>query len=138
MYERTEQYKLADQLVKMAKKFKQSRKVWLKRIQSALREGKTEIKSIVASATFEGAIPKRKHIMFLTQAAVLEFKMSDPERGRGMFEDMLRNYGKRTDLWSVYLDQPLFKKYMKYEEEYGDEERVEYVKRRALEYIEST
>ncbi|KAL5720281.1 hypothetical protein ACHQM5_012960 [Ranunculus cassubicifolius] len=167
MYERTEQYKLADQLlVKMTKKFKQSRKVWLRRIQSALREGKTEIKSIVASATFEGAIPKRKHIMFLTQAAVLEFKMGDPDRGRGMFEDMLRNYGKRIDLWSVYLDQeirmgdvdvtrglferaisisvsskkmkPLFKKYMKYEEEFGDEERVEYVKRRALEYIEST
>ena len=27
------------------------------------------------------------------------------ERGRSLFEGVLRNYPKRLDLWSVYLDQ---------------------------------
>lgn len=29
------------------------------------------------------------------------------ERGRGIFENVLRNYPKRLDLWSVYLDQEI-------------------------------
>ncbi len=35
----------------------------------------------------------------------MEFKEGDPERGRGVFEGILRNYPKRLDLWSIYLDQ---------------------------------
>lgn len=41
----------------------------------------------------------------LSAAAVAEFKIGSAERGRAIFEDVLRNYPKRTDLWSVYLDQ---------------------------------
>ena len=41
----------------------------------------------------------------LSAAAVAEFKLGSAERGRAIFEDVLRNYPKRTDLWSVYLDQ---------------------------------
>ena len=40
-----------------------------------------------------------------SQAALAEFKMGDAERGRGIFEGILRNYPKRLDLWSIYLDQ---------------------------------
>ena len=29
------------------------------------------------------------------------------ERGRSLFEGVLRNYPKRLDLWSVYLDQEI-------------------------------
>lgn len=41
----------------------------------------------------------------LSAAAVAEFKLGSAERGRAIFENVLRNYPKRTDLWSVYLDQ---------------------------------
>ncbi|KAL7225150.1 hypothetical protein ACSBR1_020517 [Camellia fascicularis] len=129
MYERTEQHKLADELLsKMSKKFKHSCK-------------------------------------FLSQAAILEFKCGVPDRGRSMFEGMLREYPKRTDLWSIYLDQEirlgdvdviralferatslslppkrmkfLFKKYLEYGKSVGDdEERIESVKRKAMEYVE--
>lgn len=34
--------------------------------------------------------------------------------------------------------QFLFKKYLEYEKSFGDEERIEYVKRKAMEYVEST
>ena len=37
----------------------------------------------------------------------MEFKSGSVERGRGIFEGVLRNYPKRLDLWSVYLDQEI-------------------------------
>ena len=41
----------------------------------------------------------------LRGAALTEFAGGDAERGRGIFESVLRNYPKRLDLWSVYIDQ---------------------------------
>ena len=36
---------------------------------------------------------------------MLEFRHGSAERGRGVVEGVLRNYPKRLDLWSVYIDQ---------------------------------
>ncbi len=44
-------------------------------------------------------------LQVITQAGLLEFKAGSAERGRSIFEGVLRNYPKRLDLWSVYLDQ---------------------------------
>ena len=51
------------------------------------------------------SLPRHKHIKFISQAAIQEFKIGVPDRGRSLFEGILREYPKRTDLWSVYLDQ---------------------------------
>ncbi|PSS21108.1 RRNA biogenesis protein [Actinidia chinensis var. chinensis] len=165
MYERTEQPKLADDLLnKMIRKFKHSCKVWLRRIQWLLKQNRDEVQSVVKRAVL--CLPQHKHIKFLSQTAILEFKCGVPDRGRSMFEGMLREYPKRTDLWSVYLDQEirlgdvdliralferaislslppkkmkfLFKKFLKYEKCVGDEERIESVKMKAMEYVENT
>ncbi|KAG5552270.1 hypothetical protein RHGRI_010375 [Rhododendron griersonianum] len=165
MYERTEQHKLTDELLnKMMRKFKHSCKVWLRRIQWLLKQNKDEVQSVVKRAVL--CLPRHKHIKFLSQTAILEFKCGVPDRGRSIFEGMLREYPKRTDLWSIYLDQEirvgdedmiralferaisltlppkkmkfLFKKYLEYENSLGDEERIESVKRKAMEYVEST
>ena len=97
------------------------------------------------------------------QSAMLEFREGSAEKGRGILEGVLKNYPKRTDLWSVYLDQEvkqgdiartrrlfdratslelapkkmkfLFKKYLSFESDHGDDERVEIVKQRAMEYV---
>lgn len=45
------------------------------------------------------------HSQVVTQAALAEFRSGSPERGRSILEGILRNYPKRLDLWSVYLDQ---------------------------------
>ncbi|KAL2998416.1 hypothetical protein AAZX31_09G097500 [Glycine max] len=164
MYERTEQHNLADELLnKMTKKFKHSCKVWLRRIQSLLKQNKDGIQPVIDRASL--SLPKHKHIKFFSQTAILEFKVGFPDRGRSMFEKILREYPKRTDLWSVYLDQEiqhkdediihalferavslslppkkmkfLFKKYLDYEMSQGDQERIESVKRKAIEYVES-
>ncbi|KAL2480440.1 RNA binding [Abeliophyllum distichum] len=165
MYDRTEQHKLADELLdKMVRKFKHSCKVWLRRIQWLLKQNHDGIQSFINRALL--SLPRYKHIKFISQTAILEFKCGVPDRGRSMFEGMLREYPKRTDLWSIYLDQEirvgdadviralferaislslppkkmkfLFKKYLEYEKSMGDEERIESVKRKAIEYVEST
>lgn len=77
--------------------------VWLRRIQSLLKNGQDEVQSIVNRALL--SLPRRKHIKFISQTAILEFKCGVADRGRSMFEGILREYPKRTDLWSIYLDQ---------------------------------
>eukprot|EP00268_Persea_americana_P004314 TRINITY_DN1135_c1_g1_i2.p1 TRINITY_DN1135_c1_g1~~TRINITY_DN1135_c1_g1_i2.p1 ORF type:complete len:1393 (+),score=282.83 TRINITY_DN1135_c1_g1_i2:3381-7559(+) len=165
MYERTNQHKLANELLdRMTRRFKSSCKVWLKRVESFLKQGKDGVQSVVNRALL--SLPRNKHIKFISQAAILEFKCGVPDRGRSMFEGILREYPKRTDLWSIYLDQEirvadaeviralferatclslppkkmkfLFKKYLEYEKSCGDEERIESVKRKAMEYVESS
>ncbi|RDY08514.1 rRNA biogenesis protein RRP5, partial [Mucuna pruriens] len=162
MYERTEQHNLADELLKkMTKKFKHSCKVWLRRIQSLLKQKQDGIQPLIDQALL--SLPRHKHIKFISQTAIHEFKVGVPDRGRSLFEKILREYPKRTDLWSVYLDQEiqlkdediiralfekavslslppkkmkfLFKKYLDYEKSQGDEERIESVKRKAMEYF---
>ncbi|GFY93587.1 similar to RIBOSOMAL RNA PROCESSING 5 [Actinidia rufa] len=97
MYERTEQPKLADDLLnKMIRKFKHSCKVWLRRIQWLLKQNRDEVQSVVKRAVL--CLPQHKHIKFLSQTAILEFKCGVLDRGRSMFEGMLREYPKRNRL----------------------------------------
>lgn len=51
------------------------------------------------------SLPKHEHIQFLSQVAISEFKSGVHDKARSIFEKMLREYPKRLDLWSVYLDQ---------------------------------
>ncbi|WRX22777.1 S1 domain - like 5 [Theobroma cacao] len=136
------------------------KKVWLRRVQQQ-QDG---VQSVVNRALL--CLPRHKHIKFISQTAILEFKSGVPDRGRSMFEGILREYPKRTDLWSIYLDQEirlgdedviralferaislslppkkmkfLFKKYLDYEKSLGDEERIKSVKQKAMDYVEST
>ncbi|KAL2923175.1 rRNA biogenesis protein RRP5 [Bienertia sinuspersici] len=164
LYERTDQNKLADELLdKMVKKFKQSCEVWLRRIQWLLKQRPEEVDKTMNRALL--SLPKHEHIQFLSQVAILEFKNGVPDKGRTIFEKMLREYPKRRDLWSVYLDQEirlgdadliralferatslslpakkmkfLFKKYLNFEKSLGDENRVQYVIEKAKEYVET-
>ncbi|BBM98348.1 rRNA biogenesis protein RRP5 [Marchantia polymorpha subsp. ruderalis] len=162
IYERTEQEDMADELLKtMVRKFKTSAKIWLRFIQRALKKGAAN-KALDQSLL---SLPKRKHLKVITQVSIMEFKHGSPERGRAIFEGIVRNYPKRLDLWSVYLDQEirvgdvdivralferavllelqpkkmktLFKRYLDFEKTHGDEARVEYVKTKAMEYVEN-
>lgn len=72
-------------------------------IQSFLKKDEDGIQSIVNRAVI--SLPRKKHIKFISQTALLEFKSGVPDRGRSMLESILREYPKRTDLWSIYLDQ---------------------------------
>lgn len=62
-----------------------------------------EVQAVVNRALL--SLPRHKHIKFISQTAILEFKCGVPHMGRSMFEGILKEYPKRTDLWSIYLDQ---------------------------------
>ena len=166
MYTRAEQIEILEETLKLiVKKFRSSCKVWLTYIRHVTLKGDAEgSRKLLDRATT--SLPKRKHIKLLVKVALLEMKEGDPERGRTMFEGILRNYPKRTDIWSVYIDQEikqniperiralferathlelnarsmkfLFKRYLEYERSHGNTERMTYVKARAMEYVERT
>ena len=96
----------------------------------------------------------------------MEFKLGDPERGRTILEKLLTSYPKRSDLWGVWIDQErrlddheeivrnlfervitlnlsskkmkqFFKRYLEFEKANGSAARVEHVKNKAREYVQS-
>eukprot|EP00798_Chlamydomonas_sp_ICE-L_P000496 gene496-1903_t len=165
--ERSKRVDLAEQLLKtVTKKFGTSAKVWLKHLEHMLNQGDEEKGAKMLMERALVSLPARKHIKVITKAALLEFKVGSAERGRGIFEGVLRNHPKRLDLWSVYIDQEvklgdvqrtralferathmtlppkkmkfLFKRFLEYEKEHGDAASVDHVKKRAMEFVEST
>ncbi len=52
-------------------------------------------------------LPRRKHVAVIQKHGILEYKSGFPERGRTIFEGLLSSEPKRSDLWSVYIDQEI-------------------------------
>ncbi|KAG1658534.1 hypothetical protein FOA52_008420 [Chlamydomonas sp. UWO 241] len=139
--------------------------VWLRKLEYELANDMGDRSRGTLEKALQ-ALPKRKHIKVITKTALLEFRTGCPERGRGIYEGVLRNYPRRLDLWSQYIDQEikrgdpqrirsllerathlslppkkmkfLFKRFLEYEKANGDEASVAHVKKRAMEYVEST
>ncbi|KNE60493.1 hypothetical protein AMAG_05877 [Allomyces macrogynus ATCC 38327] len=147
----------------MTAKFKDVPAVWIRYAQFQFeRDQADQARTLLPRALKH--LPKAHHIHTITQMALLEFKVGDVERGRTILEGVLANYPKRVDLWSVYLDMEIkarefdaarrlfdriitlkfsakkikffFKKYLEFEKKFGNEQRVAYVKQRAVEYVE--
>ncbi|CAE8598948.1 unnamed protein product, partial [Polarella glacialis] len=87
----------------VCRKFPHSKKVWLAFItflyqQGDMEGGRKTLPKCLA------ALPRRKHPVVVSKAALLEYQEGSAERGRSVFEGLLDSYPKRTDLWSVYID----------------------------------
>lgn len=149
----------------MMKKFSQSTKVWVEYATFLASNDKLEESRDLLPRALQ-SLPKTEHVTLLTKFACLEFRRGDAERGRTLFEGLISSYPKRLDLWNVLIDmealqpasQPtvralfdrvlatklsmkkaksMFKKWLQYEKEHGEEDDVEKVKARAVEYVES-
>ena len=96
--------------------------------------------------------------------AQFEFLHGEAERGKTIFENIVRDFPGRTDQWCVYADmvikngesdtareifermiqlglapkkmKSLFKKYWEFEQSQGDEIKADAVRKKALEYLE--
>ncbi|RMX61399.1 hypothetical protein pdam_00018294 [Pocillopora damicornis] len=165
IYSRTDKTELAEQLYHtMVKRFSQSKKVWIGFSSFYMKQGKLDLGRKLLQRSLK-SLPKRKHIETIVQFALHEFKYGEPQRGQTMFESILTNYPKRSDLWSVYLDMMIkqgdiepvrqifervihinlsskkmklfFKRYLDFERQYGDALSIENVKTKAVEYVES-
>ena len=132
-------------------------------LEELQKQEKNIIKKVLERAL--QSLKKKKHIKVLSQYARLEFLYGNSEKGRSTFESIISNFPKRTDIWSVYLDMEVkygsvqtirnlfercismnlkskkmkffFKRYLQYEISENNDERIEYVKNKANEYVES-
>ena len=111
-YERSGDFDNQSEVLKRAcRKFSQSAKVWIACIRSVIVQvgqglGDAEqIKKAIDQAS--QTLPKRKVVKVLVQVGLVEIREGNVERGRSMFESILRNYPRRTDIWSTYIDQEI-------------------------------
>jgi rRNA biogenesis protein RRP5 len=77
---------------------------WIRVIRFYLKQGDANQANVHYGKSLQALHP-RHHVHMATQAALLEFKLGDPERGRSIMERVLMDNPKRLDLWNVYLDQ---------------------------------
>jgi len=111
-------------------------------------------------------LDKKNHVELSSRFGVLEFKHGESERGKSIFENIISNFPRRLDQWNVYIDmvtkvskevgfarelydrmvclnlppkkmKAIFKRYMDFETTYGDQQSVDKVRKKALEYVES-
>lgn len=77
--------------------------VWLRRVQNLLKQNGDGIQSVLKRAFL--CLPERKRDKFQIQTAILEFKFGVADRGRALFDELVKKNRERTDWWSIYLDQ---------------------------------
>ena len=152
---------------KMCKKFRSKKTVWVAHLSYLLKlDRHQQAHSLLKRALL--SLPPYKHVETMSKLAQLEFEYGSKERGRTVFDGILAKYPKRLDLLFVYVDKEvkageissartlmkktsetatkltdkqmkkLFRKWMKMEEEFGDEETQEHVKDVARGYVERT
>ncbi|KAK3601363.1 hypothetical protein CHS0354_037678 [Potamilus streckersoni] len=155
----------AEQVYNMlVKKHSQNKEIWISFEQFYFQNDRLESARRLLQRAFKSLDPKQ-HVEVIAKVSQMEFKHGDPERGKTMFENILSNYPKRTDLWSVYIDMEtkqgnienvrhlyervislkmsakkmkfFFKKHLDFEQQHGTDATVAAVKQKALEFVES-
>ena len=147
----------------MTRKFKTNPKVWKEFGQLLMETGKIEEARKLCEKALQ-KLPQRFHTEILSKFGQFEFKFSDPERGRTIFESLINNYPKRVDIWFVYIDtlskfesieavrelfergtslklsvnqmKAFYKKFLTFEKKHGSEQDVERVMESAREFVE--
>jgi len=147
----------------MVRKFNKEKEVWIKFGIFYYKNNKLNDGRFVLQRSLQ-SLEKKEHLEMSSKFAQIEFRYGDPERGKTMFETILANYPRRTDLWSVYVDQLvktgdidaaralfrrmatldlqakrmkfLFKKWLDFETGHGTESGVSEVRQAAQKYLE--
>lgn len=165
VYEKAGDFNGAEAIFQKALKrpqYKKSKKVWIAFHLMKLRSKDVKGAKEQLSRSLQ-SLSKHKHVEVISKYALAEFEVGSPERGRVVFEDLLNTYPKRTDLWHLYVDREVklgnvrqarqlfermihsslsarnmktvFKKYLTFESQYGDEASQDAVKQKAREYV---
>jgi rRNA biogenesis protein RRP5 len=149
----------------MLKKYTQDPKTWINYASFLFdQKNDAEAGRALLSRALQ-ILPKFTHVEVTSKFAQLEFKSDAglPERGRTIFEGLVSAFPKRIDLYNVLLDlemkvgdadqiralyerifsrrlkpkqaQYFFKRWLAYEEEKGDQRKVEEVKAKAATWV---
>ncbi|KAI9331206.1 mitochondrial matrix Mmp37-domain-containing protein [Obelidium mucronatum] len=149
IYERSENFEELDALFKvMAKRFKESCKIWVAYGVSLLKRGNVaESRKILQRSLL--SLAKRKHLKVVCKFAQMEFRHGEVERGRTLFEGIVSHHpkgwicGRRLFERTIALKLSskkmkfLFKKYLEFEKSKGTPEGVKHVKEAAMEFTSS-
>uniref|UniRef100_A0A3B5LZ77 Protein RRP5 homolog n=1 Tax=Xiphophorus couchianus TaxID=32473 RepID=A0A3B5LZ77_9TELE len=165
IYANSNKIKEAEGLYKtMVKRFRQNKAVWLSYGTFLLQQGQSDAASSLLQRALK-SLPPKESVDVITKFAQMEFRFGDAERGRNMFDKVLTNYPKRTDLWSVFIDLMVkhgsqkevravfdrtihlsvsvkkikffFKRYLEYEKKHGTPQSVQAVKEKAMLFVEA-
>uniref|UniRef100_A0A0P6D669 Programmed cell death protein pre-rrna processing protein rrp5 n=1 Tax=Daphnia magna TaxID=35525 RepID=A0A0P6D669_9CRUS len=148
----------------MLKKYKQDKSVWMNACLFYVRNSKLDTARGVFQRALT-ILNKKEHIDLISRFGQLEMKFGQLGRGKTLFDTLLMSYPKRTDLWLVYIDtltkvgdvesarqvlercitlqlpakkmKTIFQKFLEFETHHGDEDRQGYVRKKALDYVES-
>ncbi len=144
--------------------YKKSKKVWAAYHQFKIRSGDVSGAKEQLSRSMQ-SLSRHKHIFVITKYALAEFEFGSADRARVLFEELLNNYPKRSDLWHLYVDKEVkmgnisqarrlfermaaskssdknmklvFKKYLKFEVAHGTPALQDLVKQKAKDYVSS-
>ena len=83
---------------------KKSKKVWMAYQDYTLKNCDSETSKNLLRRSLQ-SLSKHKHIPALLHYCMSEFEFGSSDRARVIFEEMLSNYPKRTDIWHVYVDR---------------------------------
>jgi rRNA biogenesis protein RRP5 len=155
----------AEKLFKMlVRKFCKEPEVWTKLGQFYFSQGNLKEARFTLQRSLQN-LEMKHHVDISCKFGQLEFKLGEIERAKEVFQKILDNYPRRIDIWLVYIDQLVkkgqldnarnvfestillnlqpkkmkvfFKKYVEFETTHGDQQKVDRVRKRALEYVES-
>lgn len=127
-------------------------------------EGEKRVKDILRRAL--QSLPLPKHIEFISHYAKLEYQSKNFDNARINFENLLSNFPRRNDIWSVYIEYEIkhtqeieyirtlfervtsikknlkqmkffLKKYLEFEQKFGDAKSQQYVKTKAQAFVEN-
>jgi rRNA biogenesis protein RRP5 len=143
---------------------KKSKKVWIAYHAFKIRSGEVKVAKELLARSLQ-SLSRHKHIEVISKYALAEFDFGSVDRGRVLFEELLNNYPKRSDLWHLYVDKEtklgnfvqarhlfermtagksstrnmktIFKKYLAFESQHGTEDTQEAVKQKARDYVQS-
>ncbi|KAG2774744.1 rRNA biogenesis protein [Phytophthora cactorum] len=165
LYARAEEHEDVKQtLATMQKKFRTSKQTWIRSLQYLVGEKQFAEAAETLQRSLK-SLAAHKHLPVILKYGQLLYEHGELDKARTIFEGILANYPKRMDLWNVYLDKEikfgdvalvralferllamefsakkmkfLFKKYLQFEQDQGDEEHVEHVKQLAKDFVAS-
>ncbi|KAG7397469.1 hypothetical protein PHYBOEH_000689 [Phytophthora boehmeriae] len=165
LYARADEHEDVKQtLATMQKKFRTSKQTWIRALQYLVSANKFAEAAETLQRSLK-SLAAHKHLPVILKYGQLLYEHGELDKARTIFEGILANYPKRMDLWNVYLDKEikfgdaalvralferllamefsakkmkfLFKKYLQFEQEQGDDDRVEHVKQLAKDFVAS-
>ncbi|KAJ1509956.1 hypothetical protein HMI54_004014 [Coelomomyces lativittatus] len=90
----------------LMKQFATSRQCWLAYMHYLIESNQVSLAREKMTLALK-KLPSHKHVYWITQCAILEYKFGDPSRGCTLFEGLLAHHPKRFDVWNVFVDQVL-------------------------------